>query len=227
MYIYSFNSGVTVIQKQASLMYLFAVAIFDLPIVTVEAIGGSNELGLHTLKHYCYCQDKQRLALWWLLQITAWKAAAWPPAVRLHVFNHGTKEWWMENQVEERETERALTWLRKRVSLSACVDNKKIMSRDWINEQVSVYESKALCVCEKPIYRKNKGGINMRMCMWQQERDTMCEVADSCGWVPHRLFLWEMECGNYSCDKGEQEMFLFDIVFLHLTPFNGLFTHTI
>lgn len=45
-------------------MYLFAVAIFDLPIVTVEAIGGSNELGLHTLKHYRYCQDKQSLALW-------------------------------------------------------------------------------------------------------------------------------------------------------------------
>lgn len=45
-------------------MHLLAVAIFDLLIVTVEAIGGSNELGLHTLKHCCYCQDKQRLALW-------------------------------------------------------------------------------------------------------------------------------------------------------------------
>lgn len=29
--------------------------------------------------------------------------------VRLHVFHHGTKDWWMENQAEERETEEALT----------------------------------------------------------------------------------------------------------------------
>lgn len=52
-------------------MYLLLTAISNLHTVIVEAIEGCDELGLLTLKHYHYYQDKQWLAPGQLLQITA------------------------------------------------------------------------------------------------------------------------------------------------------------
>lgn len=68
----SFDSGVRIIQKRQNLrLYLFVTAIFNHHDVMVEAIEGCKELGLLTLKHYHYCQNKQWLALGRLLQIIA------------------------------------------------------------------------------------------------------------------------------------------------------------
>ena len=79
------------------------------------------------------------------------------------------------------------------------------------------------------------------MCMWQREsgrgwrarRRTVCEVADSsgrrsCRHVCYRLFLWEMECGNYGRDeRGAGGVSLWPCptpayLNFHLAPLNGL-----
>lgn len=62
------------IQARGFLMpYLLVIVISNLHTVIVEAIKGCDELGLLTLKHYHYLQDKQWKALGRLLQISARK----------------------------------------------------------------------------------------------------------------------------------------------------------
>lgn len=70
-------------------------------------------------------------------------------------------------------------------------------------------------LCKHPHAASLKEGINRGMCMW--EMDQMCVVADS--FAPHHLFLWEMQCGNYSCDKREQMTLPFAaLLLLHKLP---------
>lgn len=146
----------TVIQTRGYLtLYLLVIVISNLHTVIVAAIKGSDELGLLTLKHYHYLQDKQWKALGRLLQISARKLQ-YGSQVRLRVntFTTGGRGDGRRNEYERKSVHET-----EKKRLCMCLSDERGNKSSPQTELMSgsVFMRGRLCVCERLIYRRNKG----------------------------------------------------------------------